>query len=51
MARLTTRIKQTALVAVYTLTAIITKENGKIIYQMVMEVLFIQMVPNTLDFR
>ena len=49
MARLTTRVKDTALVAMYLMTAITTKESGKMMYKMVLEVIFTQMVHNTLD--
>jgi hypothetical protein len=50
MARLTTRVKDTALVAVYLKTALTTKESGEMMNQMVLEVLFTQLVTNTLDF-
>ena len=50
MVRLTTRVKDTALVAVFFQTAIITKESGKMMNQMVLEGYFSQMVTNTLDF-
>ena len=50
MARLTTRVKDTALVAVLMQAAIITKESGKMMNQMVLEVIFSQMATNTLDF-
>ena len=50
MAKLTTRVKDTALVAVYLQTAITTKESGKMMNLMVLEVLFYQLVINTLDF-
>ena len=50
MARLTTRVKDTVLVAVYKQAAITTKESGRMVNQMVLEVLFTQMVNNTLDF-
>ncbi len=49
MARLTTWVKHTALVAVYLQVAIITKESGKMMNQMALEVWFTQMVLNTLD--
>ena len=50
MERLTTRVKDTALVAVYYQTALTTKESGKMVNEMVLEVLFTQMETNTLDF-
>ena len=50
MARLTRRVNHTALVSVYRRTAIITKENGKMVNLMVVEVFFSQMVINALDF-
>ena len=50
MASLTATVEHTALVVMYLKTAIITKESGKMIYQMVLEVVFTQMVTNTLDF-
>ena len=49
MAKLMTRVKHMALVAVYMQTAIITKESGKIINQMAWEVKLTQVVINTLD--
>jgi hypothetical protein len=50
MARLTTRVKDTALVAAYMKADIITKESGKMIDKMVLEVFFSQMGNNKLDF-
>jgi len=50
MARLTTKVKDTALVALFRQTAIITKESGIMITKMVLEVHFTQVVTNTLDF-
>jgi hypothetical protein len=49
MAKLTTRVNHTVLVAVSMQPAIITKESGKMMNQMALEVIFTQMVLNTLD--
>ena len=50
MARSTNWVKNTALVAVFTQTASIMKESGKMTNRMVLEVVFTQVVANTLDF-
>ena len=51
MARLTTRVKDTALAAWYMKTDIITKESGKMEKKMAMAVIISQMVLNELALR